>query len=558
MPIYNPSVSSISFSHLSLIWADGTVCFENLSGTFSAGITGLMGDNGSGKSSLLKVLAGLIKPSSGEVLAPARLGYLPQDLGLGEQKTLADLFGISEILSAISEVESGEYSEELFEVIDNRWDAAEQVVHALAAAGFAPARLALDSDQPAESLLRRPLAQFSGGEAVTAAVVAVLQSNPDVLLLDEPTNNLDSAAKARLIELLEGLGCPVVVVSHDRDLLSHVDEIAELFGGELRFFAGNFEVYQAAINSEQDAAIRHVREAKADERRQKRERVEAETKIARAERAGKKAVENRKKGALALGLDKMSAQRTYAKTRHTHDDRLETASAAKQEAEGKLRSSQGIYLDLAGTHLPAGKKVLELQKSSADLVEGLPEDYQEELPEKIIVAGPERWHIAGANGSGKSTLIHEILGHRAESAPEPTYLVHYCLENVGFLPQRIELPAGLNMLELVGQSNPGMTEQEIRDALARLLFRRDRVLLPAEVLSGGERFRVALAQILLADPAPQLLILDEPTNNLDMASVDWLIGALSNYEGALLLVSHDEYFCEQLGVQTLVELPQRS
>ena len=103
-----------------------------------------------------------------------------------------------------------------------------------------------------------------------------------------------------------------------------------------------------------------------------------------------------------------------------------------------------------------------------------------------------------------------------------------------------------------------MTEQEIRDALARLLFRRDRVLLPAEVLSGGERFRVALAQILLADPAPQLLILDEPTNNLDMASVDWLIGALSNYEGALLLVSHDEYFCEQLGVQTLVELPQRS
>lgn len=545
MHIFNTSAPSLSFTDLSLLWADGTPCFNHLSGTFPPGITGLIGDNGSGKSSLLKVLAGLIEPSSGEISVPDTVAYLPQDLGLSQHSTIAELFGIAEVLSAIDAIEAGEYAPELFDIIGEQWDAAEKTLSTLASAGFEPAK-----HEQSHTLLARPLTHFSGGEAVTAAVVALLQSNPDVVLLDEPTNNLDSTAKARLIHLLKELSCPAIVVSHDRDLLMHVDQIAELHAGDLRFFAGNFEVYRAALETEQDAAERHVREAKADERRQKRERIEAETKIARAERAGKKAVANKKKAPLALGLDKMSAQRSYAKTRQVHQSRLDSADAARREAESKVRENQSIYLDLPDTSLPAGKKVLELQKSS--VVKEC-----ESLPEQIIVAGPERWRIAGANGSGKSTLLREIVGVRASSAPEPVFRTEYCIENVGYLPQRIELETGLNMLQLVGRTNPGLSEQQIRDALARLLFRRDRVLLPSEALSGGERFRVALAQILLAEPAPQLLILDEPTNNLDMTSVNWLVSALKNYEGALLLVSHDDYFCEQLGVQTLVELAPR-
>lgn len=545
MHIFNTSVPSLSFTDLSLLWADGTPCFNHLSGTFPPGITGLIGDNGSGKSSLLKVLAGLIEPSSGKISVPDAVAYLPQDLALSQHSTIAELFGIAEVLSALDAIEAGEYDPELYDIIGEQWDIAEKTLSTLASAGFEPAK-----QEQSQTLLTRPLTEFSGGEAVTAAVVALLQSAPDVVLLDEPTNNLDSTAKARLIHLLEELSCPAIVVSHDRDLLMHVDQIAELYEGNLRFFAGNFEVYRAALDTEQDAAERHVREAKADERRQKRERIEAETKIARAEQAGKKAVANKKKAPLALGLDKMSAQRSYAKTRQVHQNRLDSADAARREAESKVREYESIYLDLPGTSLPVGKKVLELQKSS-ELKES------DDLPEQIIVAGPERWRIAGENGSGKSTLIQEILGVRASSAPVPVYRAEYCIENVGYLPQRIELETGLNMLEMVGRANPMMNEQQIRDALARLLFRRDRVLLPSEALSGGERFRVALAQILLAEPAPQLLILDEPTNNLDMTSVDWLVSALKNYEGALLLVSHDEYFCEQLEVQALVELAPR-
>ncbi|MDO4898948.1 MAG: ATP-binding cassette domain-containing protein, partial [Rothia sp. (in: high G+C Gram-positive bacteria)] len=141
-----------------------------------------------------------------------------------------------------------------------------------------------------------------------------------------------------------------------------------------------------------------------------------------------------------------------------------------------------------------------------------------------------------------------------DGRPPSVYRVDDVIENCGYLPQQESLPGRLSTLELVAQANPALSEQEVRDNLARLLFRRERVHLPVGVLSGGERFRVALACVLLSAPAPQLLLLDEPTNNLDMASVDWLISALKNYRGALIVVSHDEYFCSALGIDTALHL----
>lgn len=550
----------LSFNNLSLIWPDGTPCFENLTGAISAPVTALIGDNGSGKSTLLKLLAGTLEPTSGSISRPGTVAYLPQDLGLTPQTTVADLFAITDVLDALTALEAGDYSEELYDRIGDNWDAAEQAQATLAASGFSPALAATD----ARALMRRTVGTLSGGEAVTAALTALVASRPGVLLLDEPTNNLDADARATLYRLLNSLPCPVLVVSHDRDLLERVDEVLELRQGTLRSFTGNYSAYRQAIDSEQDAAARHLREAKQVERQEKRERIEAETKLARAARAGATAQANRRGSRMSMGLAASSAQRSAAKIRQTHQGRLEAATVTRQARERDIREDQAIYLDLPETRVPAGKRVLELtlrQGAGADVHPHQGEQEQAgdgaaaatPLPERLIVQGPERLRLAGANGSGKSTLLRAIMGE-VQAADTAHYTCDYRVANTGYLPQRLALPQDQSMLQLVMEANPTLTEQQVRDDLARLLFRRERVHLPVGVLSGGERFRVALATVLLASPAPQLLILDEPTNNLDMASVDWLVQALASYEGALLVVSHDEAFCAQLGLTGVLTL----
>ncbi|MFC6353739.1 ABC-F family ATP-binding cassette domain-containing protein [Rothia nasimurium] len=560
MPI-SVSEPHLSFNSLSLTWPDGTPCFENLTGAISAPVTALIGDNGSGKSTLLKLLAGTLEPTSGSISRPGTVAYLPQDLGLTPQTTIADLFAITDVLDALTALETGDYSEELYDRIGDNWDAAEQAQAALSASGFSPALAATD----ARALMRRTVGTLSGGEAVTAALTALVASCPGVLLLDEPTNNLDADARATLYRLLNSLPCPVLVVSHDRDLLERVDEVLELRQGALRFFTGNYSAYRQAIDSEQDAAARHLREAKQVERQENRERIEAETKLARAARAGATAQANRRGSRMSMGLAASSAQRSAAKVRQTHQGRLDAATATRKARERDIREDQAIYLDLPGTRVPAGKRVLELTLRQGTGADASPHQGEQEqaddgaaattpLPERLIVQGPERLRLAGANGSGKSTLLRAIMGE-VQAADTAHYTCDYRVANTGYLPQRLALPQDQSMLQLVMAANPTLTEQQVRDDLARLLFRRERVHLPVGVLSGGERFRVALATVLLASPAPQLLILDEPTNNLDMASVDWLVQALASYEGALLVVSHDEAFCAQLGLTGVLTLP---
>lgn len=541
----------LSFTRLSHIWPDGTVCFTNISGSITAPVTALVGDNGSGKSSLLRILAGLLAPSSGEITRPSHCAYLPQDLGLTTATTLAELFGIKKTLEALNALESGDYSPAIYEAIGDNWDAAENATAALAAAGFGPAHANQEGQAPdARTLMGRTVGSLSGGEAVTAALTALTspgagKPSPDVLLLDEPTNNLDAEARAALYRKLRQLPCPVLVVSHDLELLALVDEIYELHGGQLRHFTGNYESYRQAIDLEQDAAARQVRDAKAVERKEKRERIEAETKLARAERRGKKFAEQSRKPGLAMGLDKISAQKSAGRLREVQDLRVDQAIEAKRNAESLLRQDNTVYCQLPATELAVGKRLLELERASSSA----------DLPETLVLQGPERVRLTGRNGSGKTTLLREVMGQAVHTTGvEPAYTCTYRVPNTGYLPQTINLPPEKSMLQLVAQANPGMTEQEVRDQLARLLFKRDRVHLPVGTLSGGERFRVALACELLAAPAPQLLILDEPTNNLDISTVNWLVQTLNAYRGALLLVSHDDSFCAQLGLTSTLNL----
>ena len=251
------AAAHISIAHLHFAHPSQPPLFADLSAVFSAPLTGLIGDNGCGKTTLMRLILGDLTPSSGSLAAPARMAYLPQDLGLDREQTLAELCGIAEILRALQAVESGEYSPELYETIGDSWDVEERTLAALATYGFTPATV-VDRDNPesVRALFARNMRSFSGGEAVIAALASLMISDPEFILLDEPTNNLDSSAKAQLFAALEALPCPALIISHDRDLMERMHMIAELHSdrqglAHLRLFEGNYSTYRQALDTEQ-------------------------------------------------------------------------------------------------------------------------------------------------------------------------------------------------------------------------------------------------------------------------------------------------------------------
>ena len=572
----------ITLDHISYAHPSEPALFIDLSAVFSAPLTGLIGDNGCGKTTLMRLILGDLTPDSGSLAAPERMAYLPQDLGLDREQTLAELCGISEILRALQAVESGEYSPELYETIGDNWDVEERTLTTLTAYGFTPAVL-VDRDNPeaVRALFARQMRSFSGGEAVIAALASLMVSDPEFILLDEPTNNLDSVAKAQLFTTLEALPCPALIISHDRDLLERVNVIAELHAdrqgvSHLRLFEGNYSTYRQALEAEQQVAQRRVSEAKNRVRSAHREWVQAQEIISRnMSRVWK---DDQPDTILALAKD--ASRQAAAKLRVLRVGKQEQAQEAYQNAQDQVRIQEKIYAELSQQPLPAGRKVLELsrvdssqvsretftvqQPSKVDSLHFSPAEANNESqqgtpaerPEHLILSGPEHLRITGANGSGKTTLL-EAIAHAGEadylSPVQPAYRVNYCIKGA-YIPQRITLDPELTLLQSVQRANPGVSEQHLRDQLARLLFRRESVHHKTGELSGGERFRAAVAQVLLANPVPQLLMLDEPTNNLDISSVDWLVQALEAYTGALIVVSHDEDFCRRIRIDRTLAL----
>ena len=570
----------ITLDHISYAHPGEPPLFTDLSAVFSAPLTGLIGDNGAGKTTLFRLILGDINPSQGTIITPPRIAYLPQDLGLSEHQHLADIFGITKILQALDALESGEYSPSLYDTIGDAWDIEERTLVALAEHGFGPALTTTDT-QARRNLLMRPLSTFSGGQTVTAALTALLYSDPEFILLDEPTNNLDSAAKAQLFTALEALPCPALIISHDRDLLERVNVIAELHAdrqglAHLRLFEGNYSTYRQALDTEQQAAQRRVTEAKNRMRSAHREWVQAQEIISK----NMAQVWKDDQPDTILALAKDASRQAAVKLRALRIGKQDQAQEAYQKAQDEVRVQEKIYAELSQQPLPAGRKVLELhrvdarqvsretftvqQPTKVDSLHFLPaaadsesnQGTPAERPEHLILSGPEHLRITGANGSGKTTLL-EAIAHTQDpeyrSPVQPAYRVDYCLEGA-YIPQRIILDPELTLLQSVQRANPGVSEQHLRDQLARLLFRRESVHHKTGELSGGERFRAAVAQVLLADPVPQLLMMDEPTNNLDISSVDWLVQAVEAYTGALIVVSHDEDFCRRIRIDRTLAL----
>ncbi|AWZ10489.1 ABC transporter ATP-binding protein [Streptomyces sp. ICC1] len=511
-------------SALSFDWPDGTPVFDGFHLAVGPGRTGLIGLNGCGKSTLLKLIAGELTPSEGQLAVAGTIGYLPQSVTFDTALRVDEALGVHTARAALLAIEAGEATEANFAAVGDDWDVEERALATLDQLGLA--RIGLD----------RSVGELSGGECVLLRLAALLLARPDVLLLDEPTNNLDLRARRRLYAAVESWTGLLVLVSHDRELLERVDQIADLRDGEVRWYGGNFTQYEALLAAEQEAATRMVRVAQADVQRQKRELADSQVTLARRKRYGQKMNDTKREPKIVMGARKRAAQESAGKQRIMHTEKLAQAKERLDQAALAVREDAEIRIELPATRVPPGRRVLTL--SELRPAHGAPVAGEWEL------RGPERIALVGGNGSGKTTLLRTIAG---ELAPESGESVAHV--PVRYLPQRLDvLDDDRSVVENVARFAPHATDNLIRARLAHFLFRGARADRPAGTLSGGERFRAALAALLLAEPAPQLLMLDEPTNNLDLGSVRQLTEALDSYEGALVVASHDVPFLESIGV----------
>lgn len=525
-------MSFVTLDSVSAATPDGRLLFENLNLSIGAERIGLVGRNGVGKSTLLALIAGARSPLAGTVTRTGTVATLDQTPDVSGEARLIDLLGVGLAWDRLSRIERGEGDETDLSEAD--WGLPARLDQALADLGL----VGFD--------IERPAAALSGGQATRAGLARLLIARPDVLLLDEPTNNLDIKARAIVARMLSRWTGGAVVVSHDRALLRGVDRIVELSSLGAQTYGGGWDVYAERKAEAAQAAQRDLDHAEKEVRRVAREAQAARERKDRRDAAGRRFADRGGTPKIVLGMMAERAENSGAREGKLADKLAMQAAEAKARAEARVERARTMGFDLPSSGLPEGRTVLSFEDlafawpDGTPLIDGL----------SFRMAGPERVAVAGPNGAGKTTLIRLATGHLAPTSGTVRLSVPAAL-----LDQRTTL---LNddetILENFRRLNPTASQNDAHAALARFLFRNTAAHQAAGTLSGGERLRAALACVLSAAAPPQLLILDEPTNHLDIASIEAVEAALSGYDGALLVVSHDADFLEAIGIERRIAL----
>lgn len=502
----------------------GDTLFGPLNLTLEPSLCALVGRNGSGKTRLLRLLAGLDEPATGHIERFGSHVFVAQQHVISSQTTLAELLGYDVIFTARKRIDSGDYQPDDLALLDGYWDVAERLSEA-----FINAKLpAFDPDKPAQEL--------SGGERIRALLCGAFTAEADFMLLDEPTNHLDRQGRAWFYDQLSRYQGGVLVASHDRELLEQVPRILELSASGLCSYGGNYADYQAQRDAEQQAA-RAALEHAATERKRTRARMQKEHDDSQRRSAKTlRTVDTLNIASFERVKYKGAAKERIGSWKKQHSEQNEALNAAVNKARERVEDDNPVMFTLPGSQVPEGKQVLVLE----DLV--LP--HVPVPPLTWRMDGPMRVALKGPNGCGKSTLLKTILGEVTPSSGACKVSV-----SCAYLDQHLsQLDLTQSVMTHLNLSHTPLEEGVLRTRLAQLQLGADKVKLPLAELSGGERLKAALACALWRAEATQLLLLDEPTNHLDLASVQAIEAALAGFPGALLVVSHDEVFLRGLAL----------
>ena len=491
--------------------------FENISVKFGEGNRyGLIGANGCGKSTFMKILGGELEPSAGTVMTTdpnERMAKLGQDQFAFEQFTVIDtvIMGHKE-LWAVKEERDRIYAmpemsdEDGMRVGDLETEFMEMDGYsAEARAG----ELLLGLGIPEEDHFGL-MSQLAPGLKLRVLLAQVLFAEPDIMLLDEPTNNLDMGTIAWLEQTLLARNCTMIIISHDRHFLNTVcTHMADLDYGELRMFSGNYDEYMIAAEQARERLL-------ADNAKKKAQIAELKTFVSRFSANASKAKQ--------------------ATSRQKQIDKIQL-----DDVKPSSRQSPFIRFDQAKELFRNALEVTEMKQGYDDNI--LFNDVN------MMVEVGERIAIIGENGIGKSTMLNTLAG-----AMEPMHGEIKWSENnnIGFYAQdhAYEFAEDMSLLDWMGQwKKEGDDEQVVRGILGRMLFSQNDIKKSVKVISGGEQGRMLFGKLIMQQP--NILLMDEPTNHMDMESIEALNLALENYKGTLMFVSHDRQFVSSIATRII-------
>lgn len=510
---------------------DGALLFSGLSIVIGKETIGLVGRNGCGKSSLLRVLADPALPHEGYITLNGTTKLVRQSLDPAH-KTVADVLGVADLLAVLARLAAGTGTVEDAALAD--WTLESRLEEILS-------RLGLDGLAP-----DRPVSGLSGGERIRLMIASALLDPPDLLLLDEPTNNMDAAGRKAVHDLLATYPAGILVASHDRDLLEQVDRIVELTPQAVHVTAGGWTAHAAAREARRNRAETMLDRAEAKVSQVASAARDRAEKQARRDAKGRR---NRKSGGdpkILLDARKERAEGTAGQGSRLAARQTADAQQVLTAAQAEVERERQMSFSLPASGLPLGREVLT--------VKGLTVRYRGGPaigPVSFSITGPERVAISGPNGAGKTTILRAVANAGQGAGGD----VRLAQPAPPVLDQHLSLlRSEQTLLENMQRLQPSLSRNQTHAMLARFAFRNSDADRTVGSLSGGERLRAALACVFSRSPPPELLILDEPTNHLDLAAIEELEIALSAYDGALLVVSHDAEFLERINITSRLEL----
>ena len=523
--------------NLSYLHPNKDVLFSNLNLTVSRyGKIALTGNNGSGKSTLLKIIAGELQPSGGQVTVAAKPYYVPQVFGQYDHLTIAQALQVEDKLKALKEILAGKLTEENYGLLNDDWTIEERC------------KAALEYWQLTDLDLSQKMETVSGGQKTRIFLAGVTIHQPELVLLDEPSNHLDSAGRQLLYEFVRSAQNTLVVVSHDRKLLNLLGTVCELSKQGMAIYGGNYDFYVVQKQIERNALHQHVQSTEKALRKAKEKERETLERQQKLDARGKKKQEKAGVARIMMNTLRNSAENSTSKMKDVHAEKMEALTQELQELRAALPGMDKIKFGLENAALHKGK-VLFTATGINFSYDGQPL-WKENL--SFQITSGERIVITGLNGSGKTTLVKLVLG----SLEPPTGRIYQADARSVYIDQDYSLID--NQLTVYQQAQKfnasALQEHEIKTRLTRFLFTKQDWDKRCSVLSGGEKMRLLLCCLTIAEQSPDMIVLDEPTNNLDIQNMEILTKAINEYKGTLIVVSHDAHFLEQANIKRSIQL----